>query len=32
MITLFIVSTFDDWDEIMNIASNSHTSEFVIYI
>lgn len=30
MITLFVVSTFDDWDEIMNIASNSDISENVL--
>lgn len=26
MITLFIVSTFDGWDDIMNVAINSDVS------
>lgn len=29
MITLFVVSTFDGWDEIMNVAANSDIAENV---
>lgn len=32
MITLFVVSTFDGWDEIMNVAANSDISANVINI
>ena len=30
MITLFVVSTFDGWDEIMNVAANSDIAANVI--
>jgi hypothetical protein len=29
MITLFIVSTFDGWDEIMSVGANSDVAENV---
>ena len=31
MITLFVVSTMDGWDEIMNIAANSDISKNVLF-